>query len=904
MATTIESLELEIQSNSTGASKGIDALAQSLAKVKSATKGGAGLSSVTNAMSKMSSVTAKVSAAFTNLYNNMRMGARVIQSVGSTIYSAIKKSSDYVENVNLFTVSMGQYANEAQQYAETVGEAMGIDPGEWMRNQGVFMTLATGFGVAGDRAAVMSKNLTQLGYDLSSFFNISYEDAMLKLQSGLSGELEPLRRIGYDLSQAKLEATALELGITKSVSAMTQAEKAQLRYYAIMTQVTTSHGDMARTLNAPANQLKVLKSQINIAAREIGNVFIPALNAVLPYVIAVTKVIRILASNIASLVGFEMPKVDYSGVSSMGGVAEDTSDAMENATDSAKKLKSYMLGFDELNVINPNEGSSSGAEDVSDGFDFELPEYDFLEGLADSRVAQIVEEMKEWLGLTEDINSWADLFDTSLGKILISVGAVGAAFGLWKISTGVVSFVSTLSTSLPMLRSSLTMISGTMLAIAGFAILIGAAVDAVINGIDWANFAGMLAGMAISVGGLALLFGTTGAAVGLLIGGVVLLATGIIDAINGSKALETALTIVVGILSVGAGIAILIGGWIPLIVAAVVAAVAVVVMYWEEIKTFFSGVWGWLYDNVFAPIGEFFAGVATWFYNTVILPIIEFFAPLIEAIGGIFTLIGEKVSEIVLGVWTAIQTIVKKIGEIFLKIVEIFVALGKAFYQYVIKPIAEFIGSVAKWVYDNVIKPIIGFFADVGKWVYENIIKPIVDAVVWLRDKVTTIFKTVGTFVVTFVSNLFKSIINGILGAVEGTINMFIRMLNGAISIINLIPGVNITTISLLSIPRLAEGGFVGEGQMFIAREAGPEMVGNIGRRTAVANNDQIIAGIAGGVAEANGEQNALLREQNSLLRALLEKESGVYLDGKKITNSVEKYQRERGRVLITGGVL
>jgi hypothetical protein len=99
-----------------------------------------------------------------------------------------------------------------------------------------------------------------------------------------------------------------------------------------------------------------------------------------------------------------------------------------------------------------------------------------------------------------------------------------------------------------------------------------------------------------------------------------------------------------------------------------------------------------------------------------------------------------------------------------------------------------------------------------------------------------------------------------------------------------------------------ATGGFPETGQMFIAREAGAEMVGTIGRRTAVANNDQIVAGIASGVASANTESNTLLREQNDLLRAMLAKESGVYLDGKSITKSVEKHQRERGRVLVTGG--
>jgi hypothetical protein len=198
----------------------------------------------------------------------------------------------------------------------------------------------------------------------------------------------------------------------------------------------------------------------------------------------------------------------------------------------------------------------------------------------------------------------------------------------------------------------------------------------------------------------------------------------------------------------------------------------------------------------------------------------------------------------------------------------------------------------------------VGFFKNVGTWVYQKIISPVVEKIVWLKDEAIKLFKSIGTTVVTFISNVFKSVINGVLSAIEGAINGFIRMLNAAISIINAIPGVNISNVSLLSIPRLAEGGFPEQGQMFIAREAGAEMVGTIGRRTAVANNDQIVSGIAGGVAEANEEQNTLLREQNSLLRAILEKDSGVYLDGKNLTNSVEKYQRERGRVLIAGGVV
>ena len=182
------------------------------------------------------------------------VAGHALKKVTDVVSNWITESNNYVENLNLFNASMGQYAASAQEYAEKVGDVMGIDPSTWMRNHGVFMTLTTGFGVAGDRAATMSQQLTQLGYDLSSFFNISVEDAMTKLQSGISGELEPLRRLGYDLSKAKLEAIALSLGIDKPFDSMTQAEKAQLRSYAIMTQVTTAQGDMARTLDAPANQ--------------------------------------------------------------------------------------------------------------------------------------------------------------------------------------------------------------------------------------------------------------------------------------------------------------------------------------------------------------------------------------------------------------------------------------------------------------------------------------------------------------------------------------------------------------------------------------------------------------------------------------------------------------------------
>lgn len=362
-----------------------------------------------NAANSAQSATQKKLLTFAQLYIKLRLIFNVFRTAANAVSEWVDAANTYIEDMNLFSVAMGRYAESARNYATEVANVMGIDPGAWMRYQGVFQTLATGFGVAGDRAAVMSQQLTQLGYDISSFYNIDVQDAMLKLQSGLSGELEPLRRIGYDLSQARLEAEALSLGIQKNFSDMTQAEKAYLRYYAILTQVTQAQGDMSRTLDAPSNQLRILKEQAAQAARALGEIFIPALNAILPYAIAVMHVIRDLASEIAAAFGFEMPKVDYSDLSTSVSITDNLSDGMEDVADgidhantSAKKFSRTLAGFDQLNIVGSVSGGGAGGGGASidtsgGGFDWNklpLPTYDFIGDSVSERVAAIEEKIK------------------------------------------------------------------------------------------------------------------------------------------------------------------------------------------------------------------------------------------------------------------------------------------------------------------------------------------------------------------------------------------------------------------------------------------------------------------------------------------------------------------------------
>ena len=1014
MSNTIEQLELEIVSNSKGAVDGIDALTQSLEKLKSATKGGLGLTKVAKetgklneSLSKLGSANNKTAGSFIDLYHKMKLGVNIIKRVASSLGTAINKSNDYVENMNLFTVSMGAYSAEALEYAETVSDAMGIDTSEWIRAQGVFMTMATGFGVASDRAATMSKNLTQLGYDLSSFYNIDIETAMLKLKSGLAGELEPLRAIGYDLSQAKLEATAAALGITKSVDAMTQAEKAQLRYYAIMTQVTVAQGDMARTLDDPANQLRVLKAQLSMAAREIGNIFIPALKSILPYAIAVVKVLGILASTIAGLFGYEAPQIDES-IAGAAEYAGEVADGLGDAQKEAKKLKSYMMGFDELNVINPNtSGEASGLGE----FDFKLPEYDFLGELVESDVNQIVNDIQKalddigmivsaatlavgavltftgvnlplgvslmalgaytlatqvavnWKSIENPVRTTLGILEGIVGGGLLALGGilaftgVNVPLGVALMAMGAVSLVTAVALNWEGLNKSVKETIGTLTGIVGASLLaiggmlafsganiplgialIGSGAVSLVSAatLNWESLTddvescvetiGMVISGALLVLGAILAF--TGANVPL---GVALLTTGALslgttlalntnalsDEVKGVMAVITS-AVSISLLAVGAilattganlplGIALMAGGALALGTA--------IAPNWnelsDEVKTQISNIAGAL-GAALLVVGGIFAFSGANIPLGIGLMLVGA-TSLGASVALNWNIIKEKLQTPVGGVTALVSGALVALGAI-LAFSSANIPLGIALMAAGAVGLATVIAVNWDAITDKlepVIASILGILS--GAMLVLGVLLCLSGvgiglglALIFGALKLTeTAWKLDDNPITSFVKNMANGIVNIINKVIDAINDMFHIEFSGlVIGGVEIIPSFDKRLINIPKIPLMAEGGFPEQGQMFIAREAGAEMVGSIGRRTAVANNEQIVAGIAGGVAQANEEQNALIREQNSLLRALLEKDNGVYLDGKNLTDSVEKYQRERGRVLIAGGVV
>lgn len=522
---------------------------------------------------------------------------------------AIAKSSQYTEDLNLFTVSMGKYAEEAYNYAQKVSEVMGIDPAEWMRNQGVFNTIIAGFGVAGDKAAFMAKNLTQLGYDLASFYNIDFESAMQKVQSGISGELEPLRRLGYDLSVARLEQERLNLGIDKSVSSMTQAEKSQLRYYAMMTQVTQVQGDMARTLENPANMLRVLRAELEQAARAVGNIFIPILTKVLPIAIAVASALQEIIAAIAALFGVTVksPKWgDAIGSASAGSGA--IADNMDSAAGSAKELKRYLAGFDELNVLpdQSNGGGGGGAGGGGGGLGFPTPGYDFLENA-------VTKKIDAWKKKLQPFVDWITSHLKEIGEIAEGIAAI---FLAWKISESLIRGVDTLSGFFKNISKVGSLTLGGIGLIADLNEFMKALKDIQENGANFSNVSKLISEFAGMVGDIALWEGKYNIAGALkLVQGVVKIVSAIKDIADNGVNWDNANNAISGLTTVAIGIGFFtkrldVSGW-AMAIQGLSSVITEIAANWEAIK---KGDWSGV-DKATLLIGaiQIMGGIATAF---------------------------------------------------------------------------------------------------------------------------------------------------------------------------------------------------------------------------------------------------------------------------------------------------
>lgn len=366
---------------------------------------GRNLNTYTASAKRATKSTFSLAAAFGKFYATYFLVIRGIKS----LWKSIEGTTDYIEAFNYYTVAFNKVGKEwgkdfekygydnAEDYAQSFGNRVNVLLGKMsglkvdvdgglisesgMKNLGLNLqeitqyasqlaSITNSLGQTGEVTTAISKSMTMLAGDISSLFNVDFSTVATNLQSGLIGQSRALYKYGIDITNATLQTYAYKYGIEKAVSEMSQAEKQQLRLLAILDQSKVSWGDLANTINSPSNMIRQFTNNVKEAGMVLGQLFIPVLQKVLPVINGVVIAIKRLLVSVASLLGI---KIDFSafgqGVSGYNEKLEDTADALDKVGKSAKKAKSYTLGIDELNIIDPNSGSSGSSPAGGAGID-------------------------------------------------------------------------------------------------------------------------------------------------------------------------------------------------------------------------------------------------------------------------------------------------------------------------------------------------------------------------------------------------------------------------------------------------------------------------------------------------------------------------------------------------------
>lgn len=534
------------------------------------------LSKVVTQANRVTAANEKQRKSYLSLSNQMngfmRNMAKLVslKAIADYLGNAVAKFNDFYEAANMFGVSMGDMTNEASGFIDKMEQLLGIDPSEAMNAMANIYSMTKSFGLAKEQAYTLSKSLTQLGYDLSSLKNIPISQAFTKIRSAMAGELEPILQLGVDISQARLQQELLALGFNKQVSTLSQADKATLRYIAILKQTTDAQGDFARTLSSPANMIRILKAQLSGLARNVGSLLYPAMKSILPPLIAAVELIREFVQWVAKLMGVKVVLTDFAkSADSVGGIG----DAMDETTDSTKKaakaLKDYTMGFDELNIIDPTQGSSGSGSGASAGNilgDVDLSGYDMFKQYNEEFAKQI------------------DAIKQKIKAMLPLIATVATALAAWKLTNLITDIVDAISK----MNALKSIVLGLGVFTVGVVLEITGIKDAIENGVNGKNFAEIVLGALIGTTGAAILgkgiaqfivtgFGNTavgaaikaaggstagaiiGAAVGGVVTGIPMFVTGVYDAVKNGLNTLNGILIPLGSTMAGAGIGAIIG---------------------------------------------------------------------------------------------------------------------------------------------------------------------------------------------------------------------------------------------------------------------------------------------------------------------------------------------------------
>lgn len=366
------------------------AMKQLMTELSKAPKVSQNLIDMTNALAKLARTGASsgkaaqsLSNSFTGIYKSSGFAVSGIKKVNTRLVSLIRSiapvvglvklidfgkqameiSSDLTEVQNVVDVTFGDYASLVEDMSKNSITDFGMSELTVKEVSSRFQAMGTAMGFAQGKMADMSIELTKLTADMASFYNIEQEDVAQDLESIFTGQTRPLRTYGLDLAEATLKEWALSEGLNANIDKMSQAEKTMLRYRYVMANTGAAQGDFARTAETWANQVRILKQNFEALGSTLGGSFINFLKPMVKALNSAIAKLREFAVAVSNSLGVIFGwKYEQSG----GGVTSDIEDStggmadnLGTAADNAKKLESYLLGIDELNVLK--EDSDSGA---------------------------------------------------------------------------------------------------------------------------------------------------------------------------------------------------------------------------------------------------------------------------------------------------------------------------------------------------------------------------------------------------------------------------------------------------------------------------------------------------------------------------------------------------------------
>lgn len=842
-----------------------------------------GTQSQTEATEELGDTAEETGKKLKNAFNIKQLGAWVlsIQKYTNSMIKVTKAQVDYNKSMQRLQVAYGEVNSSGEKLVKTMADLSGLDIAQLTSSLGTFRQFTSSLGLANEEASLLSENLLKFVNDLSSYYGEDFDEMSRKVISGITGEAEALKILGADVTDNAIKQKALNLGIQTNTTNMSAATKAVLRYLLVIDQLKNAQGNYAKTINDVSNQTKIWNAQIDTLKRQLGAFFLPILQTILPVLNGIVMAVNELLGMLLSLFGIEVPFasiVDYSN---------EYKNNMEGGNEAIQAAQKSLRGFDKLNVIKTPTTSGTGIDygkvdpKVLEALD------KYTDGLdkVKNKAIEIRNTIMEWLGFTKDTNGqWRFSARTLLKNILNSwyklnsLGKIFVGLGLIKIFTGIVNSLSkiysftkkiimtkifdkfklfkdlyqtskvtgeSLITVLTTMEKIQVAIGGIVTAGIGFLTITSAIHDIRENGLDIQNTFSLIIGLVTTFIGVmttaTVIAGGLSAAVGIASGGI---------------------TIILGLL------------------ATLVTNFATTKDTIDECRESMKG----LEDTAKSQIDT---------SETQILVLDRYKKELdkiVDSNGKIKAGYEDRANFLLGELNKAYGTEYKIVDGIIVKYDE----LGTKIDELMVKKRADNILNAYQDTYNAAIKQNNDLYAEYltlankkGELTTKEKQK-MNELELQIRSNFTTIRNYEDLQMAAFTNNIgdmeelskkfyifsnisfdeaFKNMSetskanteelansmsetlqNSLSKAGNSAASAFIDTVNKRLKETGIEVNGKITTPSL---KLKAEGGFLNKGEMFIARERGPEYVGSIGGQTAVANNDQIVDGISAGVAKA-----------------------------------------------------